>query len=476
MLGSRTRNRAHRLLTSSQRALQAAQFTKLLETAASAEAGGARALATHTLIIGVHAYRSGVVIRRTSERLGVCALPFVLVLGGLFVHGGDVRGRAALATSLHAALAPAHSTQPPCRGLPPHTAGTDMNEQLHGGGEDKLATIAWSLRHALRIVAFTDDLLHAAKAACARFGISTLTAAPAAAPKLLRIPQAVDVSSVDDARFARAWPALLARLRLPPHARIFLLPCGLRPVKAPTLLFDAFTQWCVRVEGGHDIRLLVVGPALDADTADAVRRRAHCIRDPLADPTDAAAWDADAPAATSRIVYCDPVPHGELLQWTRHATAVLNTSVSEGQSNALLEAMALGTLVIARDNAGNSAIVKDGHTGLLFNKPEEAIAHCALAARAAALPAVTPSSVAALEGSSWASSAGSALSEASAHDAGGAATPTAAAAVGTAAAVRVRRLTDAAREYVHAAHSAAAEAAAWTQLLHGLAQEELRAT
>jgi glycosyltransferase involved in cell wall biosynthesis len=48
------------------------------------------------------------------------------------------------------------------------------------------------------------------------------------------------------------------------------------------------------------------------------------------------------------------------------ADAVVNSSLSEGMSNALLEAMAAGVPVLARANAGNRAVVRAGRTGLLF--------------------------------------------------------------------------------------------------------------
>ena len=47
---------------------------------------------------------------------------------------------------------------------------------------------------------------------------------------------------------------------------------------------------------------------------------------------------------------------------------------SEGMCAALLEAMGLGTPVLARAVPGNRAIVQHGRTGLLFATPGEAVA------------------------------------------------------------------------------------------------------
>ncbi|XP_076859324.1 glycosyltransferase 1 domain-containing protein 1-like [Brachyhypopomus gauderio] len=53
------------------------------------------------------------------------------------------------------------------------------------------------------------------------------------------------------------------------------------------------------------------------------------------------------------------------------ACAVVNSSLSEGMSAAILEAMDLGLPVLARDIPGNAAIVRHGVTGLLFSSPED---------------------------------------------------------------------------------------------------------
>jgi glycosyltransferase involved in cell wall biosynthesis len=45
--------------------------------------------------------------------------------------------------------------------------------------------------------------------------------------------------------------------------------------------------------------------------------------------------------------------------------------VSEGMSLALLEAMSLGAIVIARRIPGNAALISHGTTGFLFSTPAE---------------------------------------------------------------------------------------------------------
>ena len=53
------------------------------------------------------------------------------------------------------------------------------------------------------------------------------------------------------------------------------------------------------------------------------------------------------------------------------ADVVVNTSLSEGMSSAILEAMSLGTLVMARNIPANRVLLKNLDHGILFSTPEE---------------------------------------------------------------------------------------------------------
>jgi glycosyltransferase involved in cell wall biosynthesis len=57
----------------------------------------------------------------------------------------------------------------------------------------------------------------------------------------------------------------------------------------------------------------------------------------------------------------------EVVQEVQMADVYLSSSLSEGISNAVLEAMALGVPVISTDVGGMSEVVKDKITGLLIN-------------------------------------------------------------------------------------------------------------
>lgn len=61
----------------------------------------------------------------------------------------------------------------------------------------------------------------------------------------------------------------------------------------------------------------------------------------------------------------------ELHAAMKRCFAVVNSSVSEGMSGAILEAMDLGVPVLARNIPGNAAVVQHEFTGLLYSSPQE---------------------------------------------------------------------------------------------------------
>lgn len=64
----------------------------------------------------------------------------------------------------------------------------------------------------------------------------------------------------------------------------------------------------------------------------------------------------------------------ELAEWYRACDVFLNTSEVEGVSNAIMEAMSCGALVLVTDIKGNRALVTPGRTGLVFSDEADFIA------------------------------------------------------------------------------------------------------
>lgn len=132
----------------------------------------------------------------------------------------------------------------------------------------------------------------------------------------------------------------------PPKGFNFLLPSGIRSVKDP--LFAVRPLELLRREY-PSINLAIVGPVLDESE-----------------------WKRLSEAMEGRdwISY-RKVAHEEMSDIYQAADVVLNTSLSEGLSNAVIEAMYFGKAVMASDCDGNRAVISDGVDGLLYKKGDE---------------------------------------------------------------------------------------------------------
>jgi glycosyltransferase involved in cell wall biosynthesis len=142
----------------------------------------------------------------------------------------------------------------------------------------------------------------------------------------------------------------------------FLLPAGLREVKRPWFALPPLAR--LRA-AGLPVRLAIAGPVREAAAAARLQQAM----------AGAGAWAS----------YLGELPRGRMGDLYRSADVVLNTSRSEGLSNAVLEAMALGRPVLAADIPGNRAAVRHGRDGLLF-PPEDEAAFAELARHLAADP------------------------------------------------------------------------------------------
>jgi glycosyltransferase involved in cell wall biosynthesis len=73
----------------------------------------------------------------------------------------------------------------------------------------------------------------------------------------------------------------------------------------------------------------------------------------------------------NRIIIHDAVEHSDFLSLLQEVDLVVNSSVSEGMSNAIMEAMLLGVPVLARENEGNKKLIKHMENGLIFKNAKE---------------------------------------------------------------------------------------------------------
>ncbi|XP_026900013.1 glycosyltransferase 1 domain-containing protein 1 isoform X4 [Acinonyx jubatus] len=211
--------------------------------------------------------------------------------------------------------------------------GTDLNEDVNHGEKKKV--MGKVLEEARFAVAFTESMKEMAQ-----------TQWPHARGKIYVQSQGI----VTGPNSAFNWNTFLHQSGINQSAdnlHIFLLVCGLRQVKDPLYLVDAFSEWH-REE--PNVYMVIVGPEVDPVFTREVGARVKS-------------------AAGVRLIR--EMPQGDLHAALKNCFAVVNSSVSEGMSAAILEAMDLEVPVLARNIPGNAAVVKHEVTGLLFSDPQE---------------------------------------------------------------------------------------------------------
>lgn len=205
--------------------------------------------------------------------------------------------------------------------------GTDVNHDLFD--PDRAATVRRVLEGASAIAAFHESI-----------GRRIGGALPDIAGRIAVIPQSVALP--------REPFDLASRWALPAERVLFVFPAGVRPVKRPRFPLEPLGRVVARRPW---VRLLYVGPILDPDEGDGLRR-------------------ALAPRPWAR--YLGTIPHAQMWSVLQTADVVINASQSEGgMANSVLEAMAAGRAVLASDIEGNRSLVDNGRTGLLFRSPVE---------------------------------------------------------------------------------------------------------
>jgi glycosyltransferase involved in cell wall biosynthesis len=141
-----------------------------------------------------------------------------------------------------------------------------------------------------------------------------------------------------------------AGLGLSGDTPVILMLGGLRQVKQMDYAVAALNK----VRRHHrTFQLLIAGPLLEPAATEALHKalRIH-------------PW----------IRYLGEVPRNQVPSLLEQSNLVLNTSRSESESNAILEALSFGRIVIARDIPGN-AHLGAGAAGLLFRNREELERH-----------------------------------------------------------------------------------------------------
>ncbi|WCK54889.1 glycosyltransferase [Aneurinibacillus sp. Ricciae_BoGa-3] len=198
--------------------------------------------------------------------------------------------------------------------------GTDINIDLQTGMDDDVFSL---LNDANYITVFTQD---------AKEKVIKLN--PGWIHKTVLIPQGIWVPW----RITGNKEELLPRI---------LLPAGLRPVKDVLHVLPALDNL---IDEYPRMRFTILGANLNDGVYKQVQNESQ-LRD----------W----------MNYAGVVPYEVMKLWYEQAQIVLNTSISEGQSLAIMEAMAMGRPVIARKNAANMQLIQHEQTGWLYETMDE---------------------------------------------------------------------------------------------------------
>uniref|UniRef100_A0A9L0S8U9 Glycosyltransferase 1 domain containing 1 n=1 Tax=Equus caballus TaxID=9796 RepID=A0A9L0S8U9_HORSE len=201
--------------------------------------------------------------------------------------------------------------------------GTDLNEDVNQGEKNKV--MGKVLEEARFAVAFTKSMEEMAQRQWELQQSRTppLTGMPSFSAQVREINQSAD------------------------NLHVFLLICGLRQVKDPLYVVDVFSEWH---QEEPNVYLVIVGPEVDPVFTREVKAKVR---------------------RTAGVRLIGEMPQGDLHAVMKSCFVVVNSSVSEGMSAAILEAMDLEVPVLARNIPGNAAVVEHGVTGLLFSEPQE---------------------------------------------------------------------------------------------------------
>nr|XP_028685979.1 glycosyltransferase 1 domain-containing protein 1 isoform X1 [Macaca mulatta] len=227
--------------------------------------------------------------------------------------------------------------------------GTDVNEDANQ--EEKNTVMGRVLEEARFAVAFTESMKEMAQAQwkARQISLAVTRAVPVQPHAKGKIyVQSQGIATTPNAAFN--WNTFLQRSEINHSAdnlHIFLLICGLRQVKDPLYLVDAFSEWH---QEEPSVYLVIAGPEVDPVFTREVKAKVRR-------------------AAGVRLI--GEMPQEDLHAVVKNCFAVVNSSVSEGMSAAILEAMDLEVPVLARNIPGNAAVVKHEVTGLLFSSPQE---------------------------------------------------------------------------------------------------------
>jgi len=201
--------------------------------------------------------------------------------------------------------------------------GTDYNTpEKQGPSDEKLSYMLNKSSAIITFNSFAKELL--------------LEIFPAFSEKVHVIPQAVELMTWNESR-----NSIRNKYEYTEKDIIILLAGGIRSIKNLDYAIDA----CFEIEKQNNhIKLILAGPIIEQDNADYILDKGKELK---------------------CFSYLGELSQHETRRLMYGSDIFLNTSISEGMSGAILEAMAESLPVIATRNSGNNALVDNNGSGFL---------------------------------------------------------------------------------------------------------------
>ena len=199
--------------------------------------------------------------------------------------------------------------------------GTDINIDYYNS--DKRKIIIKAILQAKYVVTFNNVYRYTLRL---NFGIDNIVA----------IPQSVNF---EEPNYFNLRKFLYDNHKIVDPEKIFIMVGNLRKVKDPYYLKDVFKKLYKK-----NIILVIIGKIIKGEYEN-----------------------------IPGIYHIGPLEYYDILSCYKQVDGLVNTSVSEGMSTAILEAMLYRCPVYARRNIGNTAIIDDNITGFIFDQPEDFI-------------------------------------------------------------------------------------------------------
>jgi glycosyltransferase involved in cell wall biosynthesis len=165
---------------------------------------------------------------------------------------------------------------------------------------------------------------------------------PAFSEKVHIIPQAVELMTRNESR-----NSIRNKYEYTERDVIILMAGGIRKIKNLEYSLDACFE--IEKENPH-IKLILAGPVIEQDSADQILSKGKELK---------------------CFSYLGELSQHETRRLMYASDIFLNTSISEGMSGAILEAMAESLPVIATRNSGNAALVDNNENGFLVGLNEQ---------------------------------------------------------------------------------------------------------